>query len=75
MKGRLKDPVRNENKFIELLWRTSTTIDFFVYFLGWLEFVGHSFAYIVHFVFLSLVSNPESCRSKQARCQLSHPSP
>jgi hypothetical protein len=25
---------------------------FFVYFLGGLEFVGHSFAYVAHFVFL-----------------------
>ncbi len=49
-----------------------------VYFFGGLECVGHSFAYVAHFVFfeICLDSNPESCyRSKQARYLLSHPSP
>jgi hypothetical protein len=45
-------------------------------FVGGLECVSHSFAYVAHFVFKRcLDSNPESCRSKQARYQLSHPSP
>jgi hypothetical protein len=38
---------------------------------GRLECVGHSFAYVAHFVVFR-DSNPESCRSKQARDQLSH---
>jgi hypothetical protein len=44
----------------------------FVYFTGGLECASHSFAYVSHFVFLRDVW---SCRSKQARYQLSHPSP
>jgi hypothetical protein len=50
----------------------------FVYFL---ECVGHSFAYVTHFVHIferCLDSNPESCLSKQALYHiyhLSHPSP
>jgi hypothetical protein len=49
----------------------------FFSFFGGLECVGHSFAYVAHFVFfeICLDSNPESCHSKQARYQLSHPSP
>jgi hypothetical protein len=56
---------------------------FLVFFRG-LQYVGHSFAYVAHFGFLKrhLDSNPESCRSKQARFQpsqlspyLIHPSP
>jgi hypothetical protein len=41
-------------------------------FFGGLEWVtlGHSFSYVAHFVFeRRLDSNPESCRSKQARYQ------
>ncbi len=48
---------------------------FFVYFFGdGLECVGHSLAYVAHFE-RCLESNPESCRSKQARYQFRHPSP
>jgi hypothetical protein len=36
-----------------------------------IECVGHSFAYVARFVLLRN-SNPESCRSKQARYQLCH---
>jgi hypothetical protein len=39
-------------------------------FFGGVECVGHSFAYVVHFVFLRDVwidLNPEICRIKQAR--------
>jgi hypothetical protein len=43
---------------------------FFVYFVGGLEYVCHSFAYVAHLVFLRDVW----IRSKQVRCQLSHPS-
>jgi hypothetical protein len=35
---------------------------FFMSFFGGLEYVGHSFAYVVHFVFLRYVW---SCRSKR----------
>ncbi len=47
-----------------------------LYFFGGLECVGLSFAYVAHFCIFErcLDSNPESCRSKQARYQLSHPS-
>ncbi len=46
---------------------------FCVYFFGGLECVGHSFAYVAHFVFFVrwLDSNSERCyRSKLARYQL-----
>jgi hypothetical protein len=46
---------------------------FFVNFFGGLQCVGHSFAYRTSPILSD--SNPESCRSKQARYQLSHPSP
>ncbi len=41
-------------------------------FFGSLECVGPSFAYVAYFCIFErfLDSNPESCRSKQARCQL-----
>ncbi len=44
----------------------------FCIFFGGLQCVGNSFAYVAHFVFFErcLDSNPESCRSKQARYQL-----
>jgi hypothetical protein len=43
------------------------------YFAG---LVGHSFAMSPFYIFeRCLDSNPESCHSKQARYQLSHPSP
>jgi hypothetical protein len=47
----------------------------FIYFCG-LEHDGHSFAYSAHFMIFKgcLDSNPECCRSKRARYQLSHPS-
>jgi hypothetical protein len=53
---------------------------FCIFLLGGLECVGHSFAYVAHFVFLRYVcirtdSHPESSLSKQARYQLSHLSP
>jgi hypothetical protein len=49
--------------------------DFFINFCG-LECV-HSFAYVVHFVFLRdvWIRTHESCWSKQARYNLSKPSP
>ncbi len=53
------------------------TEDFFIFLCG-PEYVGHSLAYVSHFfIFLQrcLNSNPESCRSKQARYQISQPSP
>ncbi len=50
---------------------------FLCIFFGGLECVGHSFAHVAHIVFLryGLHSNPKSCRSKQARYQLSYSSP
>jgi|688.fasta_scaffold308345_1 hypothetical protein len=47
------------------------------YFFGGIDCVGHSFACVAHFVSFErcLDSNPDSCRSKQASYQLSHPSP
>ncbi len=46
-------------------------------FWGGLECVAHSFANVAHFANFQrcLDSNPESCCSKEARYQLSHPSP
>jgi hypothetical protein len=47
---------------------------FFVNFFGGLECVGHSFAYVAHYVFLRDVwirTYVESCCGKQARYQLS----
>jgi hypothetical protein len=35
-------------------------------FFGGLQSVGHSFAYVGHFVFLMSGFEPESCRSKHA---------
>ncbi len=44
---------------------------------GGLECVGHSFAYVAHYCIFErcLNSNPECCRSKQARYLLSQASP
>jgi hypothetical protein len=54
-------------------------IFFFVYFFGGLECVGHSFAYVAQFVFLKYVwirtQIAAAASSKQARYQLSHPTP
>ncbi len=45
-----------------------------LHFFGGLECIGHSCTYVANFcIFEScLASNPESCRSKQARYQLDH---
>jgi hypothetical protein len=43
---------------------------FFLYFFGGLECVGHSFAYVAHFVFLR-----DFWIRTQARYQISYPSP
>ncbi len=43
-----------------------------------LECFGHSFAYVAHLYCIferCLNSNPQNCRCKQARYQLSHPTP
>jgi hypothetical protein len=49
---------------------------FFVYFFGGLECAGHCFCLCRPFCIFErcLDSNPECCRSKQARYQLTHPS-
>ncbi len=53
-----------------------TQLLFLYYFFGGLEYIGHSFAYVAHFILWETSGfDPESCRSKQARYQLSHPSP
>ncbi len=44
-------------------------------FFGGLQCVGHFFAHVAHDIFLRDFWNLESCRSKQARYQLSLPSP
>ncbi len=51
--------------------------EFFGIFFCELESFGHSFAYVAHFCIFErcLDSNPEGCRSKQARYQLIQPSP
>ncbi len=50
---------------------------FFVNFFGGLEFVGHSFAYVAHFVLMGdvWIRTQRACRSKQVRYKHSHPSP
>jgi hypothetical protein len=49
--------------------------DFLNIFFCGLECVGHSCAYVAHYVFVSLDSNLASWRSKQLRHQFSHPDP
>ncbi len=79
MKGLLKAPVRNEKKCTE-----SPTIDFLVYFFGGLECFCHSFAYVVHFVFLrdvwfrtqrAAVASRRAINLATYHPELSHPSP
>jgi hypothetical protein len=55
--------------------RSSMYLTFFKFF-GGLESVDFSFCLCCPFCIfeICLDSNPENCRSKQARCQLSHPS-
>jgi hypothetical protein len=62
------------------MWITPSlkgAFNIFKCFFGVLECVGHSFAYVAHFVFLRYVwiRTQNFCRSKQAPYQLSHPSP
>jgi hypothetical protein len=51
----------------------------FNFFFDGLECAGYSFTYVAHSAFLSDVwivdSNPESCRSQQARYQLRQETP
>ncbi len=57
-------------------WRSNYIFFFLsVYIFSGLECAGRSLAYVAIFVFFErcLDSNPESCRCKQARYQLSHP--
>ncbi len=52
------------------------SIYIFLYIFCGLQCVEHFFAFVAHFVFERFLdSNSKSCRSKQARYQLSHPSP
>ncbi len=56
--------------------RKRNTFFYFFLFFGRLEWVGHSFSYVAHFMIFEgcLDSNPEYCRSMLARYRLSHPS-
>ncbi len=58
------------------IWKGSKYSLFFLFF-GRLECVGHSFAYVAHFVFLGdvWIRTQRAVRSKQARYQLSRPFP
>jgi hypothetical protein len=53
----------------------NSNFSLFSYFIGGLECVGHSFAYVAHFVFFEGCLNlkSECCPIKRARYQLTHP--